>query len=108
SSSILEIASHAKELNIKCSEEPGLSDSTTFITQLESMDIVRVSLVCLYFSSSFFDLPYSFWRNFLNEKLGNGSFDCVEITGDDMDEKFTKPPIDTPDDTSFFFLKWTK
>ncbi|GMR57248.1 hypothetical protein PMAYCL1PPCAC_27443, partial [Pristionchus mayeri] len=106
--SILEIASHSKELKLG---ESGLSDSAAFITQLASMDITRVSLyVILYFfpATEFFTLPRSFWRTFLNEKLANGSFECVEIAIGREQQKFTMAPIDLPEDAIILSMKWTK
>ncbi|GMR52192.1 hypothetical protein PMAYCL1PPCAC_22387, partial [Pristionchus mayeri] len=59
---IISLASHAHEIMIDC-VEARLSDSTFFITQLDS----AVSSVLLFhYSSSFFGLSHSFWKEFLN------------------------------------------
>ncbi|GMR52242.1 hypothetical protein PMAYCL1PPCAC_22437, partial [Pristionchus mayeri] len=73
---ILSLAPHSKKINIICDESP-LSNPATFITQL-AIDVSSSVLVdhsCN--STSFFGLSHSFWKQFLNEKLSNGSFESV-------------------------------
>ncbi|GMR33413.1 hypothetical protein PMAYCL1PPCAC_03608, partial [Pristionchus mayeri] len=107
SPSILEIASSAKVLEVT-TQDTDLSDPASFVTQLASMDLTRVSL-CDNFFSALLDLPNEFWTTFLNEKLSNGSFEYVEILGVGMERtKFTKSPIDLPDHSFFSYIDWKK
>ncbi|GMR52960.1 hypothetical protein PMAYCL1PPCAC_23155 [Pristionchus mayeri] len=101
---ITSLAVHTKDLRISC-DSPRLSNTAAFITQLAS---TVSSLHLSHYSMptfSFFGLPRSFWKEFLNEKLANGSFEC--IYSDNLEEVITKAPFILPD-TPMEWLVWEK
>ncbi|GMR57234.1 hypothetical protein PMAYCL1PPCAC_27429, partial [Pristionchus mayeri] len=99
-SHIISIVSHVKVLRFSLAEESQLTDPSTFIIMLGSAVFSSIELIDS--SSSFFGLPHSFWENYFNENLTNGSIRWVEAPN--MGRK-TKAPINLP---GTGILKWKK
>ncbi|GMR57243.1 hypothetical protein PMAYCL1PPCAC_27438, partial [Pristionchus mayeri] len=114
-SSIINIASRSKEFTLEFDRDSLLADPAAFITELSSAVSPFVRLTDHY-SIDFLGLPLSFWQNFLNEKLANGSFEYVMIylygNGPRFMEKdakmFTEPLIDIPVGSELYSIEWDK
>ncbi|GMR30950.1 hypothetical protein PMAYCL1PPCAC_01145, partial [Pristionchus mayeri] len=91
---ILSLSSHAKEIGVSCVDLQ-LSDSASFIDQLTPDGCSSFFRHFSSSTSSFFRLPNSFWRKFLNEKLTNGSIGSIKIGN--MVGEVTNVPFILPD-----------
>ncbi|GMR58001.1 hypothetical protein PMAYCL1PPCAC_28196 [Pristionchus mayeri] len=103
---VLSMASRAESVAIDLGVQngtEGLSDPAAFIKELFS---TVPSHVYLYnYSPLFFGLPNSFWVNFFNEKLSNGSLDWVEVGF--QSERMIRAPI-ILSDRHFARVLWMK
>ncbi|GMR50692.1 hypothetical protein PMAYCL1PPCAC_20887, partial [Pristionchus mayeri] len=85
-SSIIEIASRAREISLVRDICWKLSDPAAFITQLDSLAISSIRIVHrMYTFIPFAGLPHSFWKKFFNERLSSGQVEYVDVKYNDMD-----------------------
>ncbi|GMR43584.1 hypothetical protein PMAYCL1PPCAC_13779, partial [Pristionchus mayeri] len=96
---ILSIASHTKIIRFSRINESQVADPAAFImdfiNQIDSLPIYSIKMCDNSGSSSFFDIPNSFWEIFFNQKLSNSTVNWVKKGVDG--KKITKAPIDWTD-----------
>ncbi|GMR50253.1 hypothetical protein PMAYCL1PPCAC_20448, partial [Pristionchus mayeri] len=98
--------SHTKTRVAVYCHDMDLSDSAAFIEHLASSGFSSAFLLDYKSSaSSFFGISHAFWKQFLNEKLANGSFEFVETAK--MGGRVTEAPIVLPD-SDIGYLEWQR
>ncbi|GMR56296.1 hypothetical protein PMAYCL1PPCAC_26491, partial [Pristionchus mayeri] len=118
SSSILEIASSAREIVLFLRQDSHFSDPASFVVRLVSLATISVRLEYRNFSSnSFIGLPHSFWKKFFDENLSSGVLEFVDLeymnVGVDnfryviMQRREMKAPVDLKD-KPIRSLEWKK